>query len=146
MNDNTSIQTDKKSKPIGLVLISIYGAFSGVLTLFLGAVILLFSSIPDMPAWLTVVSLISTLLGITLLASIYGLWTLQSWGGSLTYWIYMLSIPLAIISIFPIYPDSEFTIGNTILQLCGIAVAIFVLIYIKKPEIQALFTRDAKYA
>lgn len=126
-------------KPTGITLIAIYSAFSGVLTLLGGAGMLLASSIPDLPVWITLLGLVATILGVFFLAAVYGLWTFQEWGRNILKWLYIISIPLGIASIFPIYPGSEMTIANTLLQLVGIVVAVLVIWYLSKQSIRALY-------
>uniref|UniRef100_UPI00192D087F hypothetical protein n=1 Tax=Thaumasiovibrio occultus TaxID=1891184 RepID=UPI00192D087F len=138
MNDN--------KKPLGLVLISVYGTFNGLFSLFAGGILILASSIPEIPAWITFLSLLTIIWGALLLTSVYGIWTLQSWGLNLTFWLYVVSIPLSVLSIFPIYPDSEMSIGNTALQLFGIAIAVLVISYTKKSQIKLLFQPTEQYA
>ena len=130
--------TSDRQKPAGVVVISIYSAFSGTISLFAGLVFILASAIPNIPAWIYMLSVVFVLFGVLLLASVYGLWSLQSWGRSLTFWLYIISIPLGIISIFPIFPSSKMSAGNTLFQLFGIGVDIAVIIYLKKDEIQNL--------
>ena len=136
----------KNKKPIGLTLIAVYSAFSGFFSLVGGGLLLLASAIPDMPAWITIVSLITTISGVLLLASVYGVWTLQSWGLNLTFWLYVVYIPLGILSIFPIYPDSEMTVGNTVLQLVGISASVLILMYLNKNQTKTLFNANEEYA
>jgi uncharacterized membrane protein YesL len=81
-------------------------------------------------------------LGVFLLVAMYGLWSIQTWGLSVAKWIYVVSIPLGVISIFPIfpiYPDSEMTTGNTILQLIGIGLAAYITYYLSRPKVVSLY-------
>jgi hypothetical protein len=126
-------------KTTGITLIAIYSAFSGLLILLGGAGILVVSSMPDLPVWITFLGLVSIVLGVFLLAAVYGLWTLQEWGRNMVIWLYIISIPLGIASIFPIYPGSEMTIGNTVLQLIDIGVAVLVIWYVSKQSVRALY-------
>jgi len=128
-----------KNKPVGIVLIAIYSALSGLLMFILGALMMFASAIPDMPVWITLVGIIIMVLGVCLLAAMYGLWSIQAWGLKVSKWLYVISIPLGLISIFPIYPDSEMTTANTIMQLIGISVAAFIIYYLSKPSVVALY-------
>jgi len=105
----------------------------------LGALMMFASAIPDMPVWITLVGIIIMVLGVCLLAAMYGLWSIQAWGLKVSKWLYVISIPLGLISIFPIYPDSEMTTANTIMQLIGISVAAFIIYYLSKPSVVALY-------
>lgn len=129
-------------KTTGITLIAIYSAFSGLLILLGGAGILVVSSMPDLPVWITFLGLVSIVLGVFLLAAVYGLWTLQEWGRNMVIWLYIISIPLGIASIFPIYPGSEMTTGNTVLQLIDIGVAVLVIWYVSKQSVRALYEAE----
>ena len=128
-----------KNKPAGIVLIAVYSALSGLLLFGAGALMMLASAVPDMPIWITLLGVICMALGACLLAAMYGLWSVQIWGLKMAKWLYVISIPLGIISIFPIYPGSEMTTGNTVLQLLGIGSAAFIIYYLSKPNVVALY-------
>lgn len=81
------------SKPLGLVVLTFWSAILGL------------ASIPA---------------GVLLLASAYGLWTLQVWTWTVAWWIYLVSIPLGLVFIFPILPGQRMSGGNTVLQIIGI--------------------------
>jgi hypothetical protein len=129
----------QKRKLIGIVLIAIYDAIVGLLLAFLGAICAFASGIPDIPAWIPLLGFILFLLGCLYLAATYGLWSLQTWGLNLTFWLYVIEIPLGIISMFPIFPGQEMTVGNTILQLVGIGLSILVIYYLSQPNVKRLF-------
>ena len=61
----------------------------------------------------TVLSILSFIFGVILLAATVGLWTLQEWGRKATIWVSMIEIPIGIIFIFPVFPNQKIT---TILQ------------------------------
>lgn len=103
--------TSDRKKPVGIVLIAIYSAFSGLISFLGGLVFMLASAIPNIPAWFYILSMVFILFGVLLFASVYGLWSFQSWGWIFTFWLYVVSIPLGIISIFPIWPDSKMSVG-----------------------------------
>lgn len=129
----------EKNKTAGIVLIAIYSALSGLLMFGVGALMMLASAVPDMPIWISLLGVVSMALGVFLLAAMYGLWSVQTWGLRIAKWLYVISIPLGIISIFPIYPDSEMTTGNTVLQLIGVGLAAFIIYYLSKPNVVALY-------
>jgi uncharacterized membrane protein (DUF2068 family) len=129
----------EKNKTAGIVLIAIYSALSGLLMFGFGALMMLTSAVPGMPIWITLLCVIFMALGVFLLAAMYGLWSVQTWGLKIAEWLYVISIPLGIISIFPIFPDSEMTTGNTVLQLFGIGLAAFIIYYLSKPNVVALY-------
>ncbi|MCF6264740.1 MAG: hypothetical protein L3J24_14295 [Xanthomonadales bacterium] len=129
----------KNKKPAGVVMVAIYSAFSGVITLFSGFLMLMASVMPELPLWITVIGLVFTVFGVVLLAATYGLWTLQAWGWSFARWLYIIAIPLGVISIFPIYPDSEMTSANTILQVFGIVLALVIVRYLSTAKVRELY-------
>lgn len=129
----------KKDKPAGIVAIAIYSAFCGVILLGVGALMMLASGVPDLPLWITLSGVVFMGMGVFLLVSMYGLWSIQGWGLKLAKWIYIVSIPLGVISIFPIYPESEMTTANTILQLIGIGLAASIIRYLSKPKVVSLY-------
>lgn len=127
-------------KPIGITLIAVYSVLGGILSFLAGSLLLLASSIPDIPLWITLLGIIIVIYSVLLLTAMYGLWSLQTWGINFSRWLYIAAIPLGIISIFPIYPDSEFTVGNLILQLVGIVLAAIIIKYLYSPKIQNLYS------
>lgn len=129
----------KKNKPAGIILIAIYSALSGLLMFALGSVLILINAIPEMPVWIILLGIIPTVMGVFLLTAVYGLWSVQPWGLTMTKWLYVISIPLGIVSIFPVYPDSEMTMGNTILQLAGIGLALVIIYYLSKQKVVTLY-------
>ncbi|WP_419769981.1 MAG: hypothetical protein ACNI3C_11680 [Candidatus Marinarcus sp.] len=128
-----------KNKPLGITLIAIYSALSGLFIFGIGLLMMLSSAVPSMDMWITLISVLLVVLGVFLLAATYGLWSLQTWGLNITKWLYIISIPMGILSIFPIYPHSEMTTANTVLQLLGIALDIFIIYYVLKPNVVALY-------
>jgi len=55
------------------------------------------------------------------------------------FWVSLVSIPLGVVSIFPILPNQQFTTGNTVLQLVGIGVSLLILNYLTRPHVRTLF-------
>ncbi|MDX2244201.1 MAG: hypothetical protein NW224_26305 [Leptolyngbyaceae cyanobacterium bins.302] len=126
-------------KPMGIVLTAIYNAIGGLLLAFAGAIFAFAGGIPDTPAWIPLLGFIFLLSACLYLAATYGLWSLQTWGLNLTFWLYIIAIPLEIISIFPIFPGQKMTAGNTIVQLVGIGLSVLVIYYLSQPNVKRLF-------
>ncbi len=128
----------EKSKPAGIVLIALCSGLFGLGMVPVGCTAAFLGGLPGGEAF-SVVGLLISALGVFLLASAYGLWTLQSWGRAYTWWLYLACIPLGLIAIFPVFPGQRMSTGNTVLQLTGIAIDIVVLVYLGKREVVALF-------
>ena len=127
------------TKPFGVTATAIYSAFGGIISLPVSLLLVFSGSLPKGQGFLMGIGGLLMALGVLLLASVYGLWSLQEWGRKLTIWLYIISAVLGIIVIFPILPKHEFTIGNTILQLVGIGVDILIVSYLSKSHIKTLF-------
>lgn len=84
--------------------------------------------------WALILGFALLLVGVLEFAATYGLWVLISWGYSLARVIYIVSIPLGVVVLL-----SDRTAGNVILQLVGITLAVWILVYLSKPEIKGLF-------
>ncbi len=126
-------------KTIGIVLTAIYNAIGGLLLALGGVLLMLAAGLPEAPSWAPLLGFIFLLLGCLFLAAVYGLWSLQTWGLNLTFWLYIIAIPLGIISIFPIFPGQTMSVGNTILQLVGIALDILIIYYLSQSNVKRLF-------
>ena len=124
----------RNAKPLGLVLVVLYTALSGLTSLFASGLVLLASAIPGVPLWIGLFGFFLLIYTLLLFASVYGLWSLQAWGFNLAMFIYLVSIPIGLLAIFPILPDSQFSTFNTIYQLIGIAISVLVLWYLSRPN------------
>jgi hypothetical protein len=128
----------EKPKPAGIVLIALCSGLSGLAAIPIGCTAAFLGGLPGGGAFSLVGALVFAL-GVLLLASAYGLWTLQPWGRTYTWWLYLACIPLGLMAIFGVLPGQTMSTANTILQLVGIAIEIVVLVYLSKPEVAGLF-------
>src|SRR5437667_1413229 len=101
----------ERTKPFGITLIAICSVLFGLICLPVGCTAAFVSQVPGTSLFLSVAGMVVALFGVLLLAGAYGLWTLQEWGRSLTFWLCAISIPLGLISIFPVWPDQQMTAG-----------------------------------
>ena len=132
-----------KKKPFGIIAIAVYAAFSGVILLPSGLFLLLAGQTPGSTGLiLTLYGVLACVLGVVLFASIFGLSSLQEWGRQSMFWVSLISIPLGVVSIFPILPNQQFTTGNTVLQLVGIGISLLILHYLTRTHVKALFASD----
>lgn len=104
-----------------------------------GCTVTLLGSAPGVGGSGVLIGYVSTLLGLLSCAIVYGLWTLQAWGRSFASWLYLASIPLGVVFIFPPLAGPRMTAGNTIFQMVSIAVDLFIVAYLSRPDVKALF-------
>jgi len=118
-------------RPRGVTLIAIYTAIGAVFSLLVGVPQLLTGEA-------TAVALISgvvfTTLGVPFVVTVYGLWILKRWGYKLARGIYVVSVVLGCFSLF-----SNLTLGNIIIQGITIPLAVWILIYLNRVGLKALF-------
>ena len=134
MNQSASTQTT--AKPLGLILVAVYTGISAVINALGGAGLMFAAASPEVTHqwWAPILGFALLLVGVLAFAATYGLWVLVSWGYSLSRLIYIVSIPLGLVALL-----ADRTAGNVILQLVGVALAVWILVYLAKPEIKGLF-------
>lgn len=128
-----------EKKPLGITLITLYNAVFAVMFVPAGCVTTFAAGLPEAPQSIGVVGLLTLMYGVFLAASVYGLWTLQDWGRVVTIWLNIICLPLAALSIFGLIPYSTVSIGNTVLCLVGVALSIWIVLYLRNEEVQYLF-------
>ena len=130
----------KRSKPFGVIATIVYAIIGGLIALPGGLLMLLASSVPGTEALMfTVAGILFSTLGVLYWAAVYGLKSLLEWGRQLMLWLSIISIPLGVISIFPIWPGQEMTAGNTVLQVFGIGISALIIHYLLRPSTRELF-------
>lgn len=129
-----------RRKPLGIVLIALYSAFLALMLIPAGCTITLLGQVPGLGGFASMLGYLSSLLGLLSCAVVYGLWTLQEWGRSLAFWLYVLSIPLGVIAVFPPLAGPQATAGNTVFQLVSIAIDLIVVAYLSKQQVKDLFS------
>lgn len=123
-------ESPSNKKPIGIVLIVVYTTLNALNSLLSGI-----QFMPHMRSpLLAFISLLLTAIGVLCSATAYGLWTFQNWGYNLAKILYIILIPLGVASIF-----TDISIGHVLFQITGIAVSVWILVYLFKPETKSLF-------
>lgn len=123
--------TPTTKKPLGIVLITIYTGFGALLALCMGVPAMFLGQAVTQAAFLSIVLIA---FGVLAGATTYGLWTLEEWGYKLAKILYVISIPLGVVALL-----SDRSTGNVVMQVVGIAIAVWILVYLFKPETKALF-------
>jgi hypothetical protein len=130
-------------KPLGIIAIIVYSILSGLLLLPLGLLLLIVGQKGGASGvLLTLLGIVFFTLGVFLLAAVYGLITLQSWGRKTMIWCALTSSVLGFISIFPILPNQVFSIGNLVLQIVGIAISGIIIYYLTRERVCLLFSQQ----
>lgn len=127
-------------KPLGITATAIYSAFSGLIYLPVGLLLLIASQAPGSSSLYMAGGVFMCVLGVFMLAAVYGLWSLQEWGRALSLWLSGISAILGVISIFPIWPHQQFSVSNAVLQLVGIGICAIIVKYLSKQHIKSLFS------
>lgn len=131
-----------RAKPLGITLIALYSALGALMLVPIGCTASLMGQTPGVSGFVGILGYLFTLVGLLSCAAVYGLWTLQEWGRSLAYWLYLASIPLGLIAIFPPLAGPKATVGNTVYQLVTIAIDLLILVYLSKHEVIELFSQS----
>lgn len=129
-------------KPFGITLIVLYSALTALLLIPAGCTSSLLGGLPQQGSLFAFMGFAFTLIGLLSLAVVYGLWTLQKWGRSLAFWLYLVSIPLGVLATFIPMDGYMRTPGNVITQIIGIAIDLVVISYLTRRDVKALFDEE----
>lgn len=130
---------NRPKKPIGLTLISILYAIPALLLTPLAGFMLVLPDTGSFGSELLLFAGIFLTMGIVSATVCYGIWTLRSWGHPMAYWLTVISIPLIIIGLLGWFSNQQQTTANIIANLGNIAIDIWIIFYLAKPHIKALF-------
>lgn len=131
-----------KPIPAGLLAIAVCSALLGLAMVYAGWTALTALGLPATSAAAFAPFFILAL-GVFLLVSSFGLWTLQPWGRAYSWWLYLGCIPLGVAAIFPLFPWQTLSAVNTAMQLAGVGIDIAVLVYLSRPAVVKLFESAA---
>lgn len=129
-------------KPLGIILIVLYSALTALLLIPAGCTSSLLSGLPTNGGLFALIGFAFTLIGLLSLAVVYGLWTLQKWGRSLAFWLYLVSIPLGVLATFIPLDGSTRTPGNVITQIIGIAIDLVIISYLTRRDVKEFFDEE----
>ena len=123
------------NKPAGIVLIAIYSLISGIISVFLGVLMLIGSGMANsFPMGFSLLGVITFVTGVLEIAVYYGLWTFQKWGHLVAKYLYFAYIPMSLIIIL-----IDSSIANLLIQSAFIGISVIILHFLLKPEIESLY-------
>lgn len=128
----------ERNKPVGIFPSALYFAIVNGLLLVIASIPLLFMSGLPMPAWVTLLGVVTLALGVLSLATCYGLWVLIEWGRKLGIAICAISIPLGLVALK--MPGQQTTSGTVILVIASIAIDVLIIWYLLKDDVKSLFS------
>jgi uncharacterized membrane protein (DUF2068 family) len=122
------------SRPLGVVLVTIYTAIGGIFSIIVALPMMAGSSLSQ---WFPLLGALLLVDGVLDLAACYGLWTLSSWGHTLAQILYLIYIPLSLLLMAAQSPGA----GEVIAQLVGIGICVAVLVWLSKPTTKRLYQK-----
>jgi uncharacterized membrane protein (DUF2068 family) len=128
----------KQPKPLGIILTALYFAIANGLLSLLVSIPLLFMSGLSVPAWATLLGIVSLATGVLSLATCYGIWVLIEWGRKLAITMCALFIPLNLVSLK--MPGQETTSGAVALVIVSIAFDVLIIWYLLKDDVKSRFS------
>jgi mannitol-specific phosphotransferase system IIBC component len=144
-------------KPFGIVFIVIWNVLSGLGYLllsayigliggFLAGVIGAITDSESIGAIVTILSILSFLLGILMVSGAVGLWQLAEWGRQLTIWTRVVEILLGFMSLGIGLSEAARQTGmGSILIISGlfeIIISIVIIAYLVREDVQILFQQE----
>lgn len=135
ITDGEVMENNKVStKPLGVLVISILNGLGGAILAIVGMIGFLAGvGVNDMGVLF--IGLITSIFGTLFLALTYGLWMLTDWGHRYTKMAYIVSIPITLISLI-----TDFSATSLVSSIISIAICVWVIIYLAKPNIRQLFS------
>ena len=121
-------------RPVGLVVVVFVTAFFAALGLILSGFVLILAPAAKMSGG--EILLIALYFGLSTMeaAAAYGLWSFQDWGLGLAKLVFVLDILVSAAAMF-----FDASSGNVIVSLIFIGVTVWMLSYISKEDVAALF-------
>lgn len=128
------LQPPVASRPLGVVLVTIYTAIGGIFSIIAAFPMMAGSFLSQ---WFPVLGGLLLVSGALDLAACYGLWTLSPWGHTLAQILYAISIPLSLL----LLAAGSQGAGEVLLQLVSIGIAVAVLVWLSKPRTKQLYQK-----
>jgi len=137
---NSDLQRAARQRPLAVVLVTVYTAIGGVLSIVVSVVLMMAGSAASQ--WLPLLGALFLVTGTLSIAACYGLWMLLPWGHTLVTILYAISIPLALLLLAAGKPG----VGDVVLQVVGIGIAIWILIWLHNPTTKGLYCKGLREA
>lgn len=128
----------RQTKPLGLILTTLYFAIANGLLSVLASIPLLFMSGFSVPVWMTLLGVVSLASGVLSFATCYGLWLLIEWGRKLAIAICAIGIPLNFIALK--MPGQQTTAGTVVLVVAAVTFNILIIWYLLEDDVKSLFS------
>lgn len=129
----------KNRRTLGIFLIAVYSALGALSALPVGLAATVATVVPGATWDVAIGALLMTSLGLLLLTSCYGLWTLRAWGRKFSWWLYFFAIPLGATFLFPILPGQVVDASNTVANLVTMTIDVVILLYLRRAAVASLF-------
>lgn len=119
-------------KPLGIVLIALYGAMMGVAGGFFALTSMIMSISGEVSSVEQLFfSIVVGAVSLGILASVYGLWFRQRWAKKITFWSYGASIPMTSLAHILFVQDSK-GIADIAYTITTVIVSFVILWYVKQ--------------
>lgn len=128
-------------KPLGIVLITLLCTFWGVLLVLTGYVTSVAIGVRGAPAYAGVYGFLSVVLGLAMLASAYGLWTLQTWGRACAIGSEIATLVLSTLSLVGLFLGGRVATGTVIASGLGFALMLLALRYLQSDAVRQMYGR-----
>ena len=124
-----------RKKPMGILLISLYGILVGLLNVMEGVYSIRSYALDASRSGLFYLGLFSVFFGLVFLIAAIGIWAVQEWAYSLTRMVYMVAMGWTLIFLV----KDRFSGGEIIFRGIEILVMLAILVYLRKADIRVRF-------
>lgn len=132
----------QKHKPLGIVLISIYSAFWGVVMLPVGCMSSMAAGVPGVPSYAGPLGFLSLAFGVAMMAATYGLWTIQPWGRNFSIWLELATIPFNLMTLVGFSPDGKVTEWDRITAIISIVLTAVIVRYLASEGMKRMYDQN----
>lgn len=131
-------------KPLGLALTALFCTFWGVLLLPVGYVTSMATGVRGAPQHAGPYGFLCMALGLSMLASAYGLWRRQTWGRTLAIRIVLATLPISALGLLGMMFGGRASAAAAVSSLIGIGLGALVIRYLGREDIRRMFEDCAR--